>query len=49
MRSLSRGLPRQPRKNGHFAAMPYRKVPDFLERLAERESVGRLDGWHWRH
>lgn len=42
MRSLSKGLPRQPKKDGHFAAMPYQKVPDFLGRLAERESVGRL-------
>lgn len=42
MRSLSRGLPRQPKKDGHFAAMPYQKVPEFLEWLAERESVGRL-------
>lgn len=42
MRSLSKGLPRQPKKDGHFAAMPYQKVPDFLGRLGERESVGRL-------
>lgn len=42
MRSLSKGLPRQPKKDGHFAAMPYAEVPDFVEKLSERESVGRL-------
>lgn len=42
MRSLSRGLPRQPKKDGHFAAMPYAEVPDFLDKLGERETVGRL-------
>ena len=42
MRSLSKGLPRQPRKDGHFAAMPYADVPSFLKRLRERESAGRV-------
>jgi integrase len=42
MRSLSKGLPRQPKKGGHFAAMPYGQVPGFITRLRERESVGRL-------
>lgn len=42
MRSLSKGLPRQPRKDGHFAAMPYVEVPAFIARLRERMSVGRL-------
>jgi integrase len=42
MRSLSKGLPRQPRKDGHFAAMPYIEVHAFLARLRERVSVGRL-------
>lgn len=42
MRSLSKGLPRQPRKDGHFAAMPYADVPAFIARLRERVSVGRL-------
>jgi integrase len=41
-RSLSRGLPRQPRKDGHFAAMPWPEVPCFLQRLRERVSVGRV-------
>ena len=42
MRSLSKGLPRQPKKESHFAALPYASVPDFLEKLGERESVGRV-------
>lgn len=42
MRSLSKGLPRQPRKDGHFAAMPYADVPAFIVRLRERESAGRV-------
>jgi len=42
LRSLSKGLPRQPRKDRHFAAMSYIDVPEFIEQLQERESVGRL-------
>lgn len=42
LRSLSKGLPRQPKKDGHFAAMPYAELPAFLNRLTERESIGRL-------
>jgi len=36
MRSISKGLPRQPKKTGHFAALPYAEVPAFLRRLRER-------------
>lgn len=42
MRSLSKGLPRQPKKTGHHAAMAFADVPAFLKRLRERESWGRL-------
>jgi len=42
MRSLSKGLPRQPRKDEHFAAMPLCDVPAFLVRLRQRMSVTRL-------
>jgi integrase len=42
MRSLSKGLLRQPKKDNHFAALPYTAVPAFLEKLGERESVGRV-------
>ena len=42
LRSISKGLPRQPKKDGHFAAMPYAGVPGFLGTLRERQSVGRV-------
>lgn len=42
MRSLARGLPRQPRKSGHFEAMPFADIPAFVASLRERMSVGRL-------
>lgn len=42
MRSVLRGLPRQPKKQGHLAAMPYPDLPTFLTWLRGRSSVGRL-------
>ena len=42
MRSIARGLPRQPKTSGHFAALPFEELPAFLKRLATRSSVGRL-------
>ena len=42
MRSVSRVLPRQPKKDGHFAAMSYDEVPAFMARLQARLSVPRL-------
>lgn len=42
MRSLSKGLPRQPKDDGHFAAMPYTEIPAFIAKLRERSSVGRV-------
>lgn len=36
MRSISKGLPRQPKKKGHFAALPHAKVADFLKRLVAK-------------
>jgi integrase len=43
IRSISRALPRQPRKDGHFAAMPYQEVPAFLKALRCAEpSFGRM-------
>ncbi|OYW16160.1 MAG: integrase [Novosphingobium sp. 12-64-8] len=41
-RSITRGLPRQPRKNGHFEALPFKELPSFMTALRERTSVGRL-------
>lgn len=43
MRSISKGLPRQPRKTGHHAAMAYADLPAFLARLRSKPfNVGRL-------
>lgn len=43
MRSISKGLPRQPKKSdSHFAAMPYAEIAAFMIRLRERESFSRL-------
>jgi len=42
MRSISKGLPRQPRNAGHHAAMPFADLPAFLTRLREKETWGRL-------
>ena len=42
MAAVNRALPRQPRKTGRFAAMPYADVPAFLGKLRERTSAGRL-------
>ena len=42
MRSITKGLPRQPRNAGHHAAMPYPDVPAFLSKLGEKETWGRL-------
>src|SRR3546814_9265432 len=40
MRSISKGLPRQPRKTGHFAALPHAEVPAFMKRLRARGISG---------
>lgn len=37
-----KGLPRQPKKDDHFVGMPYADVSAFIQKLGERESVGRL-------
>ena len=42
MRAITKGLPRQPRRDNHFPAMPYEDVPAFVQRLRERESFSRL-------
>jgi integrase len=40
--SILKGLPPQRRKPKHFAAMSYADVPEFIERLHEKESWSRL-------
>ena len=42
MRSILRGLPKQPKQDNHFAAMPYPRVPALMKKLAETASAGRL-------
>jgi len=39
-RSISRGLPRQPKVREHFAAMPHADVPNFLNRLQSTDKAG---------
>lgn len=43
MRSIAKGLARQPKKSGHFAAMPHADLPAFLRVLRSKPlNVGRL-------
>jgi integrase len=42
MAAVSKALPRQPKKDGRFMAMPYAEVPAFLQSLRQRTSMGRL-------
>lgn len=42
MRAVSKGLPRQPKQDGHFAAMPYDRVARFILKLRARQSFSRL-------
>lgn len=42
MRSISKGLPRQPKRERHLPALPYTDAPALMARLAEGDSIGRL-------
>ena len=43
MRLISKGLPKQPKQDNHYAAMPYADIPQFLDGLLSKEpSMGRL-------
>jgi integrase len=42
MSAVNGSLPEQPRKSGRFEAMPYARIPEFLQSLKERLSMGRL-------
>lgn len=35
LRSVPKGLPRQPRRDNHYAAMPYDQVPAFMKELTD--------------
>jgi integrase len=43
LRSVRKGLPRQPRRDNHYAAMPYGDVPAFVQALAELPSSAGRD------
>ena len=42
LRSISRGLPRQPKRDWHLAALPFDEVPAFLVRVREKTTIARL-------
>jgi hypothetical protein len=42
LRSISRGLPRQPKRDRHLTALPFEEVPAFLLRVREKTSIARL-------
>lgn len=42
MRAITKGLPRQPRKDKHFAALPYDRLAAFITKLRKKESFSRL-------
>jgi integrase len=42
MTAVNKALPKQPRKTGRFAAMPYTDVPAFLGKLRAGSTMGRL-------
>lgn len=42
MSAVNKALPKQPRKSGRFEAMAYAEIPDFMTKLRERTSTGRL-------
>lgn len=42
MRAIAKGLPRQPRKDGHFAAIPYPELPALMAKLAMSGGMGAL-------
>lgn len=42
MRVINKGLPKQPKRDNHFAAMPYEKIPSFVSEISKSPSMGRL-------
>lgn len=42
MAAVNKSLPKQPPKIGHFDAMPYGRVPEFLDTVKSKLSMGRL-------
>ena len=42
MTAVNKSLPKQPPKIGHFNAMPYTRVPEFLDTIKGKLTMGRL-------
>ncbi|WP_448187729.1 tyrosine-type recombinase/integrase [Azospirillum sp. sgz301742] len=42
MRSITKGLPRQPKGQEHFSALPGQEVPSFLVKLQETDKAGTM-------
>ena len=42
MKAISKGLGKQPKKDGHFAALPYVDAPALMRKLGEQATMGRL-------
>ena len=42
LRSVAKGLPRQPKQRGHFEALAFAGIPLMLTKIRERITVGRL-------
>lgn len=42
IRSIGKGLPRQPKKDGHFAALPYADTTALMHKLRDSDTSGRL-------
>ncbi|MCI5045953.1 MAG: tyrosine-type recombinase/integrase [Aquisalinus sp.] len=40
MRSVGKGLPKQPKRDNHFSAMPYPDVPYLMQVLKQKEGTG---------
>ena len=43
LRSVPKGLPRQPRRDRHFESMPYGEVPSYMQRLAAAQPTAGRD------
>lgn len=42
VRGVTRGLPKQPKEQEHFTALPWQKVPGFIAKLRETNKAGAL-------
>ncbi|WP_294212388.1 integrase arm-type DNA-binding domain-containing protein [uncultured Sphingomonas sp.] len=42
MRAIAKGLKQQPKKDGHFAALPFTDAPALMSKLSSSDTTGRL-------